>query len=68
MLLFGNILRIILDLIGGEDLLCGTHKGFRGFGFNFMSVEEEIDMLEGAKQKLENQLKNINARLDKLRA
>ena len=57
-----------MESIGGEDLLCGTHKGFGGFGFSFMSVEEEIKMLEGAKQNLESQLKNIEDRLAKLKA
>jgi len=32
-----------------------------------MSVEEEISMLEKAKQHLEAQLANINARLEKLK-
>jgi len=33
-----------------------------------MSVEEEIEMLEKAKEYAENQLNNINARLEKLKA
>jgi chaperonin cofactor prefoldin len=48
--------------------LCGTTKGFHGFGMRFMSVEEEIEMLEGAKEHLENQIKNIDTRLQKLKA
>ena len=62
------MLRIILKFIGGEDLLCGTHKGFKGFGFGFMTVEEEIEMLEGAKENLETLIKNIEPRLAKLKA
>jgi hypothetical protein len=53
---------------GGEDLLCGTAKGFHGFGMRFMSVKEEIEMLEGAKDHLETQIKNIDTRLKKLKA
>jgi len=34
----------------------------------FMTLEEEIEMLEKAKGALENQLSNINARLEKLKA
>ena len=34
----------------------------------FMSVEEEIEMLEKAKEYLETQLKNVNERLEKLKA
>ena len=34
----------------------------------FMSVEEEIEMLEKAKEHLETQLKNVNERLEKLKA
>jgi len=34
----------------------------------FMSVEEEIEMLEKAKEHLEVQLKNVNERLEKLKA
>jgi hypothetical protein len=37
-------------------------------GMVFMTVEEEIEMLEGAKTKLETQLKNIQDRLGKLKA
>jgi hypothetical protein len=33
-----------------------------------MSVEEEIQMLEGAKKDLETQIKNVEARLKKLKA
>lgn len=34
----------------------------------FMSVEEEVEMLEKAKEHLETQLKNVNERLEKLKA
>ena len=34
----------------------------------FMSVEEEVQMLEKAKEHLEAQLKNVNERLEKLKA
>ena len=34
----------------------------------FMSVEEEVQMLEKAKGHLEAQLKNVNERLEKLKA
>ncbi len=43
------------------------HKG-PGYGRVFMSVEEEIEMLEKAKEHLEAQLSNINDRLEKLKA
>jgi chaperonin cofactor prefoldin len=33
-----------------------------------MSVEEEVEMLEKAKEHLETQLKNVNERLEKLKA
>jgi chaperonin cofactor prefoldin len=33
-----------------------------------MSVEEEIEMLEKAKEHLETQFKNVNERLEKLKA
>jgi hypothetical protein len=49
-------------------LLCGPHNGFMMHGMVFMTVEEEIEMLEGAKTKLETQLKNIQDRLGKLKA
>jgi chaperonin cofactor prefoldin len=42
--------------------------GHMGFGMRFFSVEEEIEMLEGAKTTLEAQLGNINSRLKKLKA
>ncbi|MFQ6053372.1 MAG: DUF5320 domain-containing protein [Candidatus Bathyarchaeia archaeon] len=45
---------------------CHWHHG--GFGPRFYSVEEEIEMLEKAKEALETQLKNVNARLEKLKA
>ncbi|NIN53687.1 MAG: hypothetical protein GTO23_11150 [Nitrososphaeria archaeon] len=46
------------------------HKHHHRMGFRraFMSVEEEIEMLEKAKEHLEAQLKNINERLEKLKA
>ena len=47
---------------------CGSHMGFGGHGIRFMTVEEEIEMLEGAKAGLETQLKNIEDRLKKLKA
>ena len=49
-------------------MLCGSHMGFGGHGMKFMTVEEEIEMLEGAKTRLETQLKNIDERLKKLKA
>ena len=49
-------------------MLCGSHIGFGGHGIKFMTVEEEIEMLEGAKTGLETQLKNIEERLKKLKA
>jgi hypothetical protein len=39
-----------------------------GYGIRFFSVEEEIEMLEGAKAALETQLGNIKNRLEKLKA
>ena len=42
--------------------------GFGGHGIRFMTVEEEIEMLEGAKVGLETQIKNIEDRLKKLKA
>jgi hypothetical protein len=39
------------------------HYGPRGF----LSVEEEIEMLEKAKEHLEAQLANVDARLEKLK-
>lgn len=49
-------------------MLCGTTKGYLGYGVRFMTVEEEIEMLEGAKEHLETQIKNIETRLKKLKA
>ena len=43
------------------------HGGYRRRRL-FMSVEEEIQMLEKAKEHLEIQLKNVNERLEKLKA
>ena len=48
--------------------MCGSHMGFGVHGVRFMTVEEEIEMLEGAKTGLENQIKNIEDRLKKLKA
>ena len=48
--------------------MCGSHMGLGGHGIRFMTVEEEIEMLEGAKAGLETQLKNIEDRLKKLKA
>jgi hypothetical protein len=48
--------------------LCGTYRGFFGYGVKFLSVEEEIEMLEEAKTTLEKQLGNVKNRLEKLRA
>ena len=42
------------------------HAGFCGHGF--MTVEEEVKMLERAKEHAESMLRNINERLEKLRA
>jgi len=47
--------------------LCESHKGFGGHGVSFMTVEQEIQMLEGAKEYLESQIKNIEERLNKLK-
>ncbi|MCW4048378.1 MAG: DUF5320 domain-containing protein [Candidatus Bathyarchaeota archaeon] len=41
----------------------GRHCGYGGF----MTVEEEVQMLEKAKGHLETQLTNINERLEKLK-
>jgi len=48
--------------------LRGCHWHHRGFPSRFYTVEEEIEMLETAKEAFETQLKNINARLEKLKA
>ena len=44
----------------------GHRKGFMHRGY-IMSLEEEIEMLEGAKEHAETMLKNINERLEKLK-
>jgi len=44
------------------------HRRHWGPGRMFMSVEEEIEMLEKAKEHIEAQLKNVNERLEKLKA
>lgn len=45
----------------------GRPMGFRRRRV-FMSVEEEVEMLEKAKEHLETQLKNVDERLEKLKA
>ncbi len=47
----------------------GYHTGChsKGFGRYPMSLEEEIEMLEKAKEHYETALKNINERLEKLK-
>lgn len=40
------------------------HHGFRGV----MSLEEEVEMLEKVKERLEANLANLNERLEKLKA
>ena len=42
---------------------CGGHHGYRA-----MTLEEEIEMLEGAKAELQDQLNSIETRLQKLKA
>jgi hypothetical protein len=50
----------------------GFRRGFHHMHWRtptvFMSVEEEVQMLEKAKEALETQLNNINSRLEKLKA
>ena len=58
----------VRPLVGGGILSCGSHMGFGGHGIRFMTVEEEIEMLEEAKGNLETQIKNIEDRLKKLKA
>ena len=43
---------------------CGPRHGFRGA----MSLEEEVEMLESVKERLEANLANVNERLEKLKA
>jgi hypothetical protein len=45
------------------------HHAGHGYGCHpgFMSVEDEVTMLEKAKEHLETQLGNINERLEKLK-
>ena len=57
-----------LRLRGGVVLLCEPHMGFKGHKIGFMTVEEEIELLEKGKKYFETQLKNINDRLNKLKA
>ena len=47
----------------------GFHKHRKWFmhGSYFMSLEEEIEMLEKGKEHAETMLKNINERLEKLK-
>ena len=42
----------------------GPRRGFRGA----MSLEEEVEMLESVKERLEANLANVNERLEKLKA
>jgi len=50
---------------GGHDTgcRCGMHHGYRA-----MTLEEEVEMLEGAKKALQDQLASIDSRLTKLKA
>ena len=43
---------------------CGQHHSPRGA----MSLEEEVEMLEKVKERLEANLSNVNERLEKLKA
>ena len=43
---------------------CGQRRGPRGA----MSLEEEVEMLESVKERLEANLANVNERLTKLKA
>jgi len=45
----------------------GYHSMGFGFGRYPLSLEEEIEMLEKAKEHHETALKNINERLEKLK-
>ena len=49
-----------------KEKVCSPHEWH--YGPRFMTVEEEIEMLEKAKEATEAQLKNINDRLKKLKA
>jgi hypothetical protein len=42
-------------------------KRLYGCGYGFMTIEQEIAMLEKAKKHLEVQLDNVNKRLEKLK-
>jgi prefoldin subunit 5 len=64
--MFSNIL--FQAPIGGEYLLYRTAMIHLGFGVSLMTVEEEIEMLEGAKEHLEIQTKSIETGLQKLKA
>ena len=48
--------------------MCGPQMGFGGHAIFFMTVEEEIEMLEKGKEYFESQIKNIDDRLKKLKA
>ena len=47
-------------------MMCNPYEWHHGP--RFMTVEEEIEMLEKAKEATEAQLRNINDRLKKLKA
>ena len=51
-----------------KNKLRRCHWHHRSFPHRFYTVEEEIEMLEKAKEAFDAQLKNINARLEKLKA
>lgn len=57
-------------MLRGEKEVKGEMCGPYGWqhGVRFMTVEEEIEMLEKAKETTEAQLKNIDDRLKKLKA
>jgi len=45
------------------DCGCGGHHGYRA-----MTLEEEVEMLEQAKADLQEQLNNVETRLQKLKS
>jgi hypothetical protein len=45
------------------DCGCGGHHGYRA-----MTLEEEVEMLEKAKEVLKGQLNSVETRLTKLKA
>jgi len=63
-----ELVSVFGTLIGGVVLLCGPHMGYGGHGICFMTVEEEVEMLEKGKEYFETQIKNIDDRLKKLKA